>query len=124
MKRIDTLKKNYEFKNVLNNGKFYRGKYVTIYINKNKEEKNKIGIAISKKLGKANKRNRLKRLIRESYRLQKNNLKKGYNIIFIWNKHANILNNTYKDVSEDIIKLFNKAGIINEENINFINKNI
>ena len=124
MKRIDTLKKNYEFKNVLNNGKFYRGKYVTIYINKNKEEKNKIGIAISKKLGKANKRNRLKRLIRESYRLQKNNLKKGYNIIFIWNKQANILNNTYKDVSEDIIKLFNKAGIINEENINFINKNI
>ena len=39
MRRIDTLKKNYEFKNVLNKGKFYRGRYVTIYINKNKEEK-------------------------------------------------------------------------------------
>lgn len=124
MKKLDTLKKNYEFKNVLNKGKFYRGKYVTIYINKNKDEKNKIGIAISKKIGKANKRNRLKRLIRESYRLQKENLKKGYNIVFIWNKQANILNNTYKNVSEDIIKLFNKAGIINEENNNFFNKNI
>ena len=124
MKKLDTLKKNYEFKNVLNKGKFYRGKYVTIYINKNEEGKNKIGIAISKKIGKANKRNRLKRLIRESYRLQKDNLKKGYNIIFIWNKQADILNNTYKNVSEDIIKLFNKAGIINEKNINFIDKNI
>ena len=124
MKKLDTLKKNYEFKNVLKKGKFYRGKYVTIYINKNEEGKNKIGIAISKKIGKANKRNRLKRLIRESYRLQKDNLKKGYNIIFIWNKQADILNNTYKNVSEDIIKLFNKAGIINEKNINFIDKNI
>ena len=50
MKKLDTLKKNYEFKNVLNKGKFYRGKYVTVYINKNKEGKNKIGIAISKNI--------------------------------------------------------------------------
>ena len=114
MKKIITLKKNYEFKNVLNKGKFYKGKYVIIYISKNKENINKIGIAISKKLGKANKRNRLKRLIRESYRLNKNNLKTGYNIVFIWNKSANILGNTYKNVNEDILKLFYKAGIINE----------
>ncbi len=112
MRKIDTLKKNYEFKNVMNKGKFYKGKYVTIYVTKNKEEKNKIGIAISKKLGKANKRNRLKRLIRESYRLQKSNLKKGYNIVFIWNRQADILNNKYENVSQDIIKLFQRAGLL------------
>ena len=38
MRKIDTLKKNYEFKNVLDKGKFYRGKYITIYISKNKKE--------------------------------------------------------------------------------------
>ena len=32
MRKIDTLKKNYEFKNVLDKGKFYRGKYITMYI--------------------------------------------------------------------------------------------
>jgi len=112
LRKIDTLKKNYEFKNVINKGKFYRGKYVTIYITKNKEEKNKIGIAISKKIGKANKRNRLKRLIRESYYLKKDELKKGYNIVFIWNRQADILNNNFKNVSKDILKLFEKAGLI------------
>ena len=111
MKRIDTLKKNYEFKNVLDKGRFYKGKYITIYIVKNKKEKNVIGIAISKKIGKATKRNRLKRLIRESYYLQKDNLLKGYNIVFLWNKNET---KDYKStqIAEDMNYLFKKAGII------------
>ena len=46
---MQTLKKNYEFENVLRKGKFYIGKQITIYITKNREEINKFGIAISKK---------------------------------------------------------------------------
>ena len=38
MKKIKTLKKNYEFKNVLSKGKFFVGKYVTIYIKNNKNK--------------------------------------------------------------------------------------
>ena len=114
MRKINTLKKNYEFKNVLNKGKFYKGKYVIIYIKNNKNNENRIGIAISKKIGKAVKRNRLKRLIRESYRLQKDSLKKGYDIVFIWNKQNDNIKAKFNEIDIDIKKLFNKAGLLDE----------
>ena len=111
MRKIDTLKKNYEFKNVLDKGKFYKGKYVTLYIQKNKKEKNVIGIAVSKKIGKAVTRNRIKRLIRESYRLEKDKLQKGYNIVFLWNKNQE--NNCKSiQIQEDMQILFKRAGLL------------
>ena len=111
MKKIETLKKNYEFKNVLNKGKFYCSKHITVYISKNRIDKNVIGIAISKKIGKAVTRNRLKRLIRESYRLQKDEIKKGYNIVFLWNKN-NVEDVKSNVIQEEMNKIFMKAGIL------------
>ena len=63
MKRIKTLKMNYEFKNVFDKGKYYVNDQVIVYVLKNKLEYNRIGIAVSTKLGHAVKRNRIKRFI-------------------------------------------------------------
>ena len=83
MRKIKTLKKNYEFKNVLSKGKFFVGKQVSVYVLKNRKNINVIGIAVATKKCGAVLRNRIKRLIRENYRILKNDLKQGYDIVFL-----------------------------------------
>ena len=63
MKRIKTLKMNYEFKNVFNKGKYYIGKQIILYDLNNKYDYNRLGIAISTKLCKAVKRNEIRKKI-------------------------------------------------------------
>ena len=111
MKKTITLKKNYEFKNILKKGKYFKGKYLEGFFLKNNKNFNYIGIAISSKLCHAVKRNRIKRVIRESYRNIENNIKTGITIIFMWNKKADIENCKYNNVKEDMIKILKKIDI-------------
>ena len=64
MKKINTLKKNYEFSNVIKRGNYHVKKQIIVYITKNNKNKNIIGIAISTKLCNAVNRNKIKRIIR------------------------------------------------------------
>ena len=64
MKKIKTLKMNYEFKNVFNKGKYYIGRQIIGYSMKNKRDFNRLGIAINTKLCHAVYRNKIKRKIR------------------------------------------------------------
>ena len=112
MKRIKTLKLNYEFKNVLNKGEYIPGKQVILYFLDNKKSENRIGIAVSRKLAKAVKRNRIKRVIRAAYQTINKESKQGKDIVFIWNKNEKIENLDFNIVSDDIRKAFLKIGLI------------
>ena len=115
MKKTKMLKKNYEFKDVLNRGKYYSGKYIIIYIKKNRKNINLLGIAISSKLGKAVKRNYVKRIIRENYKQIEEHTKTGYDIVFIWKKQQEIGQACYDYVKKDIQKVFKDARLFLEE---------
>ena len=111
MKKINTLKKNYEFRYVLSKGQYYHGKYITIYVKKNNLNKNVIGIAVNTKLGKAVKRNNVKRLIRENYRVIKDELIQGNSIVFLWNKSIGLEEANYKNIKNEMNYLLKKAEL-------------
>lgn len=115
MKKTKMLKKNYEFRTVLNKGEYYYGKYITASVRKNNKNINFLGIAISSKIGKAVKRNHIKRLIREAYKNEEERIKAGNTIVFLWNKHKDSKNVYYKNIEKDVKKIFSDAKIFIEE---------
>lgn len=112
MKKTLKLKKNYEFKRVLTQGTYYSGRYLDVFAKKNNTNMNFIGIAIGVKIAKAVKRNKIKRLISENYRLIEKDIKTGYNIVLLWKKKVDIRNATFSNVKGDIISIFERIGIL------------
>ena len=51
MKRIETIKDSKSFNDIIKNGKFIKNNYFVIYYKDNESENNKLGIAISNKIG-------------------------------------------------------------------------
>ena len=83
MKFTQSLKKNNEFLEVYKRGESFANKYLIMYVLENNSLQNRLGISISKKVGNSVKRHRLRRLIKENYRLSEDNYKKGLDIVVV-----------------------------------------
>ena len=115
MKKTEMLKKNYEFKNVLSKGKFFKEKEIEIFLLKNNKKRNLLGIAVGTKNGKAFQRNRAKRIIRESYTKLENQLTEGNSIVIIINKNFCIDDMSFIEVYQEMKNIFEKAKILKKE---------
>ncbi|MPQ44403.1 ribonuclease P protein component [Clostridium tarantellae] len=125
---LHKLRKNIEFRTVYKRGKSYANDLLVLYVFHNKRNKteegktfSRLGISVSKKVGKSVVRSKVKRLIKESYRLNSNNLddSKGRDLVFI--ARVAIDGKNYKQVEKAVINLLKKAGLQNEENNTKIN---
>ncbi|HBV52284.1 MAG TPA: ribonuclease P protein component [Clostridiales bacterium] len=99
---IVSLRKNNEFQRVYKKGTYKAGRYLVMYVLPNKEGINRIGIAAGKKFGNSVQRNRMKRIIREVYRVSREHMAEGYDIIFMARasvRKAKSPNNKLKAVS-------------------------
>ena len=89
MKNTFNLKNSADFQNILKKGTWNPGDFMSLYLMKNGNDFNMMGIAVGKKFSKSSvKRNRVTRLIRESYRLHENIFNSGLDIVVIARNNA------------------------------------
>ncbi len=94
---------------------FIIGDFIHFYIKQTDKEINRFGIAVSKKNGKAVKRNRIKRLIRENYKNFEERIKLGTNILIVINKEKNINEISFKDIEGNFYRTLKKANVLVEK---------
>lgn len=115
MNSYDSLKKNRDFQNVYKNGKSKANKYLVMYVLENQLGSNRLGISVSKKVGNSVIRHHLTRLIRESYRLNKEMFNSGLDIVVIARESAK--DRKYKEIESALLHLGKINGILNEKSM-------
>lgn len=66
--KANRLTHRIEFLHLARNGQRYSNRYFTAYVCKNRFNTCRLGITVSRKVGKATERNRIKRIVRECFR--------------------------------------------------------
>ena len=104
----ERILKRVEFNNLKLHGKRHHTKNFTIIIYPNGGDSTRLGIIVSKRMGKSVTRNRIKRLIREFFRLHKHEIPKGYDVLIVASKENDTLN--FAAIQEEVGNLLIKNG--------------
>ncbi len=116
MKRTLSLNKNKDFTKIYKKGKFSSGKYLTIYLQHSKKDINRIGITAARKVGKSVKRNRLRRLVKENYRLFEDYIFLGNDFIFMIRQ--NDILPSFWDIKKEMKYHLRKLSVFDNEKWN------
>lgn len=114
MKHFNSIKKNQDFQQVYRTGKSYANRLLVMYVKKRdknySENQTRIGISVSKKVGNSVVRHHVTRLVRESYRLNKDKIKTGLDIVVV--ARASAKDSSFKNIESAYMHLCGLHNIL------------
>jgi ribonuclease P protein component len=107
------LRKNKNFQTVYRHGKSYANRLAVLYVlpqPKNTASRRRAGFVAGKKLGGAVVRNRVKRLMKEAYRLNQSRLVEGVDLVFVGRQ--GMVASNYQAAQKALLDLFGRARVL------------
>lgn len=101
--KTERVRKRREYLTIQRKGEKVHLQHLLAFIKKNSSSCRRVGITVSKKVGKAVVRNRIKRILREAWRTHKNFFPVGFDIVLVAKKNAHELN--LKELCEELALL-------------------
>ena len=113
MQFSSSLKFNHVFRRLYSRGDSCANRYLVIYCRRNGTKRNRVGLTVGAKLGHAVERNRLRRRLREIYRLHEGQFARGYDIVVV--ARAAAMQAPYRQLEGAYLRLAEKLSIYTRE---------
>lgn len=108
-----SLKQNHVFRRLYAKGKHEANRYLVLYCRNNGQDRNRIGITVGAKLGHAVRRNRVRRRLREIYRLHEGEFRPGCDIVVVARSRA--MDADYHQLELAYLSLARKLGLLRKD---------
>ena len=108
-----SLKKNHEFRRLYSKGKSVSAASLVVYVRKNRLPVNRLGITVSTKVGNAVCRNKIRRRLKEVYRLNESRLEIGLDMVIVARIKA--AHTPYSKLERDYLYACSRLGILKNE---------
>jgi len=112
--KIVSIRENSDFKRLYYRGKSVVKKRIVLYYRKNKSGYNRLGITVSSKIGCAVVRNKVRRLIRENYRILQG-LSDGFDMVIVARSQSSRA--SFNEIGKDLRSALSESGILKEDKL-------
>lgn len=107
-----SLKLNHLFRRLYAKGRSCANGYLVMYCRRNGSKENRIGLTVSAKLGHAVVRNKIRRRLREIYRLSEEKFQPGWDIVVVARSRA--VQASYQKLEKAYLSLAKKLELLTD----------